>query len=515
MNKQSIKGKHNLFNKRPFTIFILWLSLMIMLSACGADQASRLEPTPTAAVQTEATQPVTAPAATATQEPATATPLPTPALTEEPVVQVAEPPTNTPEMAESTTEPTEPVLLATDEPLPTEVPDLVTVEPPQAVLPTEAPLPTAALPLAELPASVSLAALDSLAIKLTLVVSGFTKPLFLTHAGDGSSRLFVVEQAGRILVVKQSQVTPTPFLDIVSIVGSDANEQGLLSVAFHPNYANNGFFFVDYTNKQGDTVIARYSVSDNPDVADPNSAKILLTIDQPYGNHNGGQLAFSPDDYLYIGMGDGGAAGDPHNNGQSLNTLLGKILRIDVDNGDPYGIPPDNPFATNGQGSPEIWSYGWRNPWRFSFDRANGDMYIGDVGQNQYEEVNVELAGAPGGQNYGWRLMESLHCFDPSTCDPVSLGVVLPIAEYDHGQGCSVTGGYVYRGSQFPALTGVYFYGDYCSGLIWGLRREADGSWSTAQLLSTGQTISSFGQDEAGEVYLVQHSTGEVFQVGN
>jgi glucose/arabinose dehydrogenase len=213
-------------------------------------------------------------------------------------------------------------------------------------------------------------------------------------------------------------------------------------------------------------------------------------------------------------MGDGGAAGDPNNNGQNMNALPGKILRIDVDSADPYGIPQNNPFAANGQGSREIWSYGWRNPWRISFDRASGDMYIGDVGQNQYEEIDVELAGTPGGQNYGWRLMEGAHCFDPSTCDPASSGLILPVAEYDHGQGCSVTGGYVYRGVQFPALTGVYFYGDFCSGIIWGLHREADGSWSNAELLSSGYLISSFGQDEAGEVYLVHHG-GEVFQIGN
>jgi glucose/arabinose dehydrogenase len=401
-------------------------------------------------------------------------------------------------------------VLATAEPLPTIEPELATPPPAEVVIPTdEAPLP------AELPALANVPSLDSLAIRFFPVANGFTKPVYLTEADDGSGRLFVVEQAGRILIVRQGQVTSAPFLDIVSIVGSDANEQGLLSVAFHPSYAQNGLFFVNYTDKQGDTVIARYNVSDNADVADPNSAKILLSIGQPYGNHNGGQVVFGPDGYLYIGMGDGGAAGDPHNNGQNLNTLLGKILRIDVDNADPYGIPQSNPFASNGQGSREIWSYGWRNPWRISFDRATGDMYIGDVGQNQYEEIDVELAGTPGGQNYGWRLMEGAHCFDPGTCDPANSGLVLPVAEYDHGQGCSVTGGYIYRGAQFPALSGVYFYGDYCSGIIWGLRHEADGTWSKAELLSSGYTISSFGQDQAGEVYLLQHSTGEILQIGN
>jgi glucose/arabinose dehydrogenase len=356
--------------------------------------------------------------------------------------------------------------------------------------------------------------LDSLTPRLLPFASGFNKPVFLTHAGDGSGRLFVVEQAGRILVIKEGDVLATPFLDIVSIVGSDANEQGLLSVAFHPDYARNGLFFVNYTNRQGDTTIARFQVSDNPDMADPNSAKILLTIGQPYANHNGGQLTFGPDGYLYVGMGDGGAANDPHDNGQNLNTLLGKVLRLDVDNADPYGVPQNNPFVNRSDTRPEIWSYGWRNPWRFSFDQATGDMYIADVGQNQYEEVHVELTGTPGGQNYGWRLMEGLHCFNPQNCDPASLEVVLPIVEYDHSQGCSVTGGYVYRGSDFPALTGIYFYGDYCSGIVWGLRREANGSWAQAQLLQARANISSFGQDEAGEVYLVDHR-GDILQIGN
>jgi glucose/arabinose dehydrogenase len=373
---------------------------------------------------------------------------------------------------------------------------------PTTTAPTSTP-PVEASPTVERPS------LESLAIELLPVAGGFTKLVYLTHAGDGTGRLFVVEQAGRILILKDGATSSTPFLDIVSIVGSSANEQGLLSVAFHPDYLNNGFFFVNYTDKQGDTVIARYQVSaDNPEVADPNSAKILLTIDQPYANHNGGQVEFGPDGYLYIGMGDGGAANDPENRGQSLNTLLGKILRIEVDTGDPYGIPETNPFVNQSEASPEIWSYGWRNPWRFSFDRATGDLYVGDVGQNQYEEVDVELAGAEGGQNYGWRLMEGQHCFSPAECDPAAQGLTLPVAEYNHGLGCSVTGGYVYRGKQFPALEGVYFYGDYCTGIIWGLRHEGNEQWSQVELLHSEETISSFGQDEAGELYLIDHRGG-------
>jgi glucose/arabinose dehydrogenase len=273
-------------------------------------------------------------------------------------------------------------------------------------------------------------------------------------------------------------------------------------------------FFVNYTNQDGDTVIARYQVSGNPNQADPNSVKILLTIPQPYANHNGGQVVFGPDGYLYIGMGDGGAANDPQNRAQTLSELLGKILRLDVDNGEPYGVPDTNPFVGNEQARPEIWSYGWRNPWRFSFDLATNDLYIADVGQNQYEEVHVERAGTPGGQNYGWRIMEGFHCFNPRDCDPAALGLVLPVAEYDHGLGCSVTGGYVYRGTQFPDLSGIYFYGDYCSGIIWGLRAEANGNGSQAELLRSEETISSFGQDQAGEVYLVDHR-GDIFQLGN
>ena len=371
--------------------------------------------------------------------------------------------------------------------------------------PTSPPPP--ATPAAQLPP------LEAVGLKLIPVASDFHKPVFLTHAGDGTGRLFVVEQAGRILILEDGVINSTPFLDIVSVVGSDANEQGLLSVAFHPDYANNGLFFVNYTNKQGDTVIARYGQTDSPDIANPDSAKILMTIGQPFSNHNGGQIAFGPDGYLYIGMGDGGAANDPQNRAQNLGDLLGKILRIDVDRADPYGVPENNPFVGNAQARPEIWSYGWRNPWRFSFDLSTDDMYIADVGQNQYEEIHVEWAGTPG-QNYGWRLMEGFHCFTPSECDPASLGVILPVAEYDHKFGCSVSGGYVYRGSQFPTMDGIYFYGDYCSGIIWGIRRESDGSWSEAQLLQSGQAISSFGQDRSGEVYLVDHK-GDIFQLGN
>lgn len=423
-------------------------------------------------------------------------------------------PTNTPASKATEAIPTATNSPETPSPTPGQASTNDTLEPPTTDTPQPVSLATPTpTPEPPTPEVVTLPPLDSLGLSLTPIVEGLKRPNHLTHAGDGSGRLFVVEQPGRIRIINDGDLLPTPFLDIVSIVGSEANEQGLLSIAFHPNYVNNGYFFLNYTNKDGDTTIARYQVSNNPDSADPNSAKIVLTIGQPYGNHNGGQIVFGPDGYLYVGMGDGGAANDPHDNGQKLDTLLGKILRLDVDNADPYGAPQDNPFVNQADARPEIWSYGWRNPWRLSFDSATGDMYVADVGQNKYEEVHVELAGTPGGKNYGWRLMEGFHCFDPAECDPANLPVELPVTEYDHSQGCSITGGYVYRGANYPELTGTYLYGDYCSGIVWGLRHEVDGSWSQAQLLDSDTNISSFGQDEAGEIYLIDHR-GNVYQTG-
>lgn len=456
-------------------LIIILFSLIFLISGCGSAESSAADSAPAAA----ATSPAPAPS-TGEEETTTGEETADQTVTETPTTA---PPAEQPEAESQASESTE-----------------------------AAPSPTPAPP-AEASPTVARPVLESLTIELVPVASGFTRPTYLTHAGDGSGRHFVVEQAGRILILKDGTTSSTPFLDIVSIVGSSANEQGLLSVAFHPDYRNNGFFFVNYTDKQGDTIIARYQVStDNPEVADPNSAKVLLTIDQPYANHNGGQVEFGPDGYLYIGMGDGGAANDPENRAQSLNTLLGKILRIDVDGSEPYAIPETNPFVDQSEASPEIWSYGWRNPWRFSFDRTTGDLYVADVGQNQYEEVHVELTGAGGGGNYGWRLMEGQHCFTPAECDPAAQGLILPVAEYDHGLGCSVTGGYVYRGTQFPSLEGVYFYGDYCTGIIWGLRHEGNEQWSQAELLRSEETISSFGQDEAGELYLVDHR-GDILQL--
>jgi glucose/arabinose dehydrogenase len=312
--------------------------------------------------------------------------------------------------------------------------------------------------------------------------------------------------------LKGGQLINVPFLDISSLVNSSANERGLLSVAFHPDYKSNGLFYIYYTGSNGEVTIARYKVSSNPDVADPNSAKILLTVTHDRSNHNGGQLAFGPDGYLYAGLGDGGGGGDPDHNGQNPKTLLGKLLRLDVNSGDPYSIPTDNPFATNGRGRPEVWAYGFRNPWRFSFDSATGDLYIADVGQNAYEEVDVQKAKTAGGLNYGWNAMEGLHCYSPSSgCD--QSGLILPVAEYSHSDGCSITGGYVYRGKQFPHLVGTYFYSDYCSGNIWGMQLGNANSWNTAELMSGVGSISSFGQDEAGEIYIADLSKGVIYHL--
>ncbi|MGE5310798.1 MAG: PQQ-dependent sugar dehydrogenase [Nitrospirota bacterium] len=353
-------------------------------------------------------------------------------------------------------------------------------------------------------------------IDLQPVASGIANPVAITHAGDGSGRLFITLQAGQLVIFDGTQVLPTPFLDISSLVLS-GGERGLLSVAFHPNYRDNGVFFVYYTNTAGDIVIARYSVSANSNVANPTSAGILLTIPHPnFANHNGGQLQFGPDGYLYIGVGDGGSGGDPSSHGQSLDTFLGKLLRIDVDDSSPYGIPVNNPFVGVPGALPEIWAYGLRNPWRFSFDRSTHDLFIADVGQDSWEEVDFQPASSAGGQNYGWNVMEGNHCFNPpSGCN--STGLTLPILEYAHGPGdsigCSISGGYRYRGTQNPSLTGIYFYGDFCSGRIWGASEQGGGGWTTTEPVDTALSISSFGEDEAGEIYVADYSQGAIYRI--
>jgi len=361
------------------------------------------------------------------------------------------------------------------------------------------------------------------ALTTELIASGFDKPVHLTHVPGDNTRLFIVEQhTGLIRIIKTGTVLEQPFLDIGSLISRNF-EQGLLSLAFHPDYENNGYFYVNYTNTAGDLVIARYSVSANPDSADPASRFVLLTIEEPEVNHNGGTLLFGPNDgYLYIGVGDGGGGGDVHGtigNGQDSTTLLGSILRIDVDGGTPYAIPPDNPFVGR-SGKDEIWAYGLRNPWRMSFDRETGDLYIGDVGQAQWEEINFQPDTSSGGENYGWRLMEGNHCYNPSVnCDPG--GLIYPITEYSHSFGCSVTGGIVYRGCRIPDLRGTYFYSDWCNGRIWSFRYDGnnltDSTEKTSELdpdgdLSIGN-ISSFGEDAQGELYILDFSDGEIYKL--
>jgi glucose/arabinose dehydrogenase len=358
------------------------------------------------------------------------------------------------------------------------------------------------------------AATASPTIDLEKVGDGFSIPVYLTHPGDGSGRLFVVEKAGTIRELKAGKPVDPAFLDITPLVRSQENERGLLGLAFHPDYKTNGLFYVYYTDQTGQLTIARYQVSaSNPDQADPNSAKILLQVKHTLGNHNGGSLLFGPDGYLYFGMGDGGGAGDPFKNGQNTKVLLGKISRIDVNSGDPYGIPKDNPFADGKDGNrPEIWEYGLRNPWRFSFDRKTGDLYIADVGQDSYEEVDFVKAGSPGGLDFGWSIMEGLHCFKADSCDQT--GLTLPILEYGHDKGCSIIGGYVYRGTKFPDLQGIYFHSDYCSSRIWGVQQTSDGKWASTELSSgRGLAVSSFGQGEDGELYMLDSNSGSIYHL--
>ncbi|MGH2397848.1 MAG: PQQ-dependent sugar dehydrogenase [Nitrospiraceae bacterium] len=327
-----------------------------------------------------------------------------------------------------------------------------------------------------------------------IVTAGLRNPLYLTHAGDGSGRLFVVEQPGRIRIIQNDRLLETPFLEISTRVRA-GGEQGLLGLAFHPAYRQNGRYVVNYNRwSDGATVLAEYQLSENPNQS-RTEEKVLMVVPQPYANHNGGMVEFGQDGFLYIARGDGGSAGDPGNRSQNRQELLGKILRIDVDRGDPYAIPPDNPFASGG-GRPEIFAYGLRNPWRFSFDRKTGELWAADVGQEDWEEIDLVRRGG----NYGWRIMEGDHCFLPRTGCKTG-GLVAPVAEYaNRPPRCSITGGYVYRGSAIPDLQGIYVFGDYCSGEIFGLIEG-----TVRPLLSTGLKISSFGQDQAGELYVVGH----------
>ncbi|HEV8600727.1 MAG TPA: PQQ-dependent sugar dehydrogenase, partial [Gemmatimonadales bacterium] len=350
-------------------------------------------------------------------------------------------------------------------------------------------------------------------VGLQEVASGLAFPLFLTSPPGDNARLFVVEKTGRIRIVRNGSLLSTPFLDLSSQV-SNGSEQGLLGLAFHPGYSANGRFVVNYTNPSGDTRISVFRVSANPDIADPASEQVILSVDQPYSNHNGGMVTFGPDGKLYIGLGDGGSGGDPQGNGQNRNALLGKILRLEVSATGQVSVPGDNPFVGQPGVRPEIWSYGVRNPWRFSFDRQTNDLYIGDVGQSAREEVDVSTSATQFGRglNYGWNRMEGLACYSPSSgCN--QSGLTLPVLDYGHSDGCSVTGGYVYRGDDVPALKGLYFYADYCEGWIRSFRWNGTAAsdqreWST---LKPGGQISSFGEDARGELY-VMTSSGKVFR---
>jgi glucose/arabinose dehydrogenase len=354
-------------------------------------------------------------------------------------------------------------------------------------------------------------------LSVRLVVKGLHAPTGVTNAGDGTGRLFIIEQAGKVRVVSaDGALDPKPFVDLTGRIIS-GGERGLLGLVFHPSFATNRRLFVDYTRAgDGATVVSELRASADGSRADPASERILLVVPQPFANHNGGQIAFGPDGYLYIGLGDGGSEGDPNGMGQNRNVLLGKILRIDVDAphaaGKAYAIPPDNPYApvgaAPGAGRPEIWAYGLRNPWRFSFDRLTGDLYIGDVGQNAWEEIDRQPLDPPGGANYGWNLREAEHCY--RTCD--TTGLVAPIAEYSHALGCAVTGGYVYRGTAEASLQGVYIFGDYCSGRLFTLHSE-DGSFTTRTVAETALNISSFGEDDAGELFLVDLGGGGLYRV--
>ena len=351
-------------------------------------------------------------------------------------------------------------------------------------------------------------------VGLAEVASGLSFPLYLTAPAGDNSRLFIVEKGGAIRIVKDGVLLPTPFLDLGGRVSTGA-EQGLLGLAFDPAYATNGRFVVDYTDVNGNTVVSTFqAAAGEPDRADPTSEAVVLTVEQPFANHNGGQVLFGSDGMLYIGLGDGGGGGDPGGRGQSLTELLGKILRVDVRSGTGYTVPADNPFVGRTDARPEIWSFGLRNPWRFTFDPATGDLYIADVGQNAWEEVDVATAahGAGRGANFGWSAMEGLHCFKVTPCDPGLF--TLPVLEYSHADGCSVSGGFVYRGAAIPDLQGHYFYADYCSGWVRSFRLQ-DGQavephqWAA---LAPGGSVPSFGQDAAGEIYVLS-AGGRVFRI--
>ncbi len=376
------------------------------------------------------------------------------------------------------------------------------------------------------------------AYQLQKIKTPVTKLLYATQPNDHTNRLFLVSQKGTIHILIHEVTLPTPFLDISDRVHSSkipGSEEGLLGLAFHPNYSQNGYFYVNYVNKNDESIVSRFQVSSDQNIADPKSEYKLLSLPQPFGNHNGGHLTFGPmDGFLYIAFGDGGKSGDPYNHAQQLNNWFGKLLRIDVDNGTPYSIPNDNPFITTKNALPEIWCYGLRNPWRFSFDTQSGDLYIGDVGQNLWEEINWLPLSESSGANFGWKVMEGNHCYSPEeNCNQD--GLTLPIYEYpnnanymkilmgfdDHAAtGCSVTGGYVYRGKAIPELMGRYIFGDYCTGRIWSFKKEIgtisnfrdERKYFKTTRSSVPKFISSFGEDQMGEIFIVDY-LGDIYKI--
>ena len=354
-------------------------------------------------------------------------------------------------------------------------------------------------------------------VDVAVAVSGFDSPLDVTNAGDGSGRLFVVEQAGRIRLVKGGALVERPFLDITGRIAS-GGERGLLGLAFHPDYPKDPRFFVNYTDRDGNTVVSQFTVSGaDPDLGDPGSEVVLMHIAQPFENHNGGAVVFGPDGMLYIATGDGGSGGDPQGNGQRLDTHLGKILRIDVNvapgSSTAYQVPADNPFTTTAGAKPEIWFYGLRNPWRIRFDRETGDLWIGDVGQNAWEEIDVARAGQKG-LDYGWNIMEATHCFNPSSgCDQT--GLTLPVAEYDHDLGCAVIGGVVVRDPSQGRLNGGYLFGDACSDNLWLMDPAGDQLRKAALVAKMGRTLSSIGEAEDGSVYATNLESGELLRISS
>jgi glucose/arabinose dehydrogenase len=338
------------------------------------------------------------------------------------------------------------------------------------------------------------------------VASGLNQPLDIRNAGDGSGRMFVAERAGVIKIIQDGKLLPEPFIDLRDVIEDYHNEQGLLGFVFHPNYKENGIFYVNYSDLQNDSVIARFHVSSDPNIADPRSEKVVLHIDHPFHNNNGGMLQFGPDGYLYIALGDGGDWSDPKDNAQNTHSLLGKILRIDVDGGKPYAIPADNPFADGKDGAPEVWAYGLRNPWRFTIDPVSGDMFIGDVGQAQYEELNYIKAGTPPGLNFGWDYREGFHRFNAVDQLPENVQFAEPIFDYDHTTGCAIMGGVVVHNG-WPGWDGLYLAGDYCYGKIWAFKQD-NGKWTMQLLYETKKNIVAFGVGEDGTIYFVDHMGG-------